>query len=233
MPGIAAEAPRSAASGLLSHDPLGALTSPPIGRNRRVSSNEQPNWHDGNMDMTWLQPGESVEVPAVKGPGMITHMWFTSHAGWANELNALSLRIYWDGRKEPERRGALGDFFAVGPRQAGRRREPSGAGFAHRRRSRATGGCRSPSRRGSSFPTTTPTAAPGCTGRWTGPEVDSLPADIGKLMRGTARNTQQSPRDYLIADLTGRGKYVGTVLSVTHRPGRLVRRGGRLLLHRR
>ena len=100
--------------GLLFRDPLGVLTAPPIGRNRRVSSNEQPNWNDANMDMTWLQPGESVEMPVLEGPGVITHMWFTSHAGWANELNALSIRIYWDGRKEPGVEAPLGDFFAVG-----------------------------------------------------------------------------------------------------------------------
>ncbi len=40
-------------------------------------------------------------------------------------------------------------------------------------------------------------------------------------------------RDYLIADLEGRGHYVGTVISVTQRPGRLVRRRRRLFLHRR
>src|SRR5262249_22109374 len=35
-------------------DILGAYGSAPIGRNRRVSSNEQPGWNSENMDMTWL-----------------------------------------------------------------------------------------------------------------------------------------------------------------------------------
>lgn len=33
-------------------DLLGALTRPQIGRNRRISGNEQPNWNDGDFDMT-------------------------------------------------------------------------------------------------------------------------------------------------------------------------------------
>ena len=68
-------------------DVLANLTAPPSGRNRRISSNEQPRWNDANLDMTWLQPGQVLELPVLEGPGVITHVWFTSHAGWANELN--------------------------------------------------------------------------------------------------------------------------------------------------
>ncbi len=68
---------------------LGPFGTAPIGRNRRVSSNEQPGWNTENMDMTWLQPGEKLEMPILKGPGIITHMWFTSHSGWVGELNSL------------------------------------------------------------------------------------------------------------------------------------------------
>src|SRR6266480_6263855 len=95
-------------------DPLGRLAAPPAGRSRRISSNEQPNWNDGNFDMTRLAPGEVFELPVLNGPGFINHIWMTSHAGGMNELNALSLRIYWDGRDEPGVEAPLGDFFAVG-----------------------------------------------------------------------------------------------------------------------
>ena len=50
----------------------------------------------------------------LEGPGVIKHIWLTSHAGGVNELNALSLRIYWDGREEPGVEVPLGEFFAVG-----------------------------------------------------------------------------------------------------------------------
>ena len=95
-------------------DLLGSVTAPPRGRNRRISSNEQPNWNDGNFDMTRLAPGEVFEFPVLDGPGVINHIWFTSHAGGVNELNAISLRIYWDGREEPGVEVPLGEFFAVG-----------------------------------------------------------------------------------------------------------------------
>jgi hypothetical protein len=39
---------------LLFQDSLGALTAKPAGRNRRVSSNELPQWNDANLDMTIL-----------------------------------------------------------------------------------------------------------------------------------------------------------------------------------
>src|SRR3569832_2134331 len=99
-------------------DLLGALATLPKGRNRRISSNEQPNWNDGNFDMTRLAPGQVFEFPVLEGPGYINHIWFTSHAGGVNELNAISLRIYWDGREEPAVEVPLGDFFAVGQKPA-------------------------------------------------------------------------------------------------------------------
>jgi acetamidase/formamidase len=76
-------------------DLLGALALSPQGRSRRISSNEQPNWNDGNFDSTYLAPGETLDMPLLEGPGFINHLWFTSHAGGMGELNALSLRIYW------------------------------------------------------------------------------------------------------------------------------------------
>jgi len=194
---------------------LGGLVAPPTGRNRRISSNEQPNWNDGNMDMTWLQPGQVLEMPLLKGPGVITHIWFTSHAGWANELNALSLRIYWDGRKEPGVEAPLGDFFAVGqgkpavvesvPVQV----SPTGALSCYWRMPFAKS-ARIVVRNDN------PDRGAGLYWQVDWRELDSLPPDTGYFH---ARYRQEYPavmgRDYLIADLAGRGQYVGTVLSVT------------------
>src|SRR5262249_53382923 len=55
-----------------------------------------------------------LEMPLLEGPGVITHMWFTSHSGWVSELHSLSLRIYWDEGTEPAVEVPLGDFFGVG-----------------------------------------------------------------------------------------------------------------------
>lgn len=205
----------SPAPAALFRDPLGALASPPVGRSRRISSNEQPKWHDANLDMTILPPGKSLEMPLLEGPGVITHIWLTSHAGRVNELNALSLRIYWDGRKEPGVEVPLGEFFVVGqgkpavveslPVQV----SPSGALSCYWRMpfaksARIVVANDNPDR----------TAGLYWQVDWT--ELEQLPTDTAYFH---ARYRQEYPavpgRDYLIADLEGRGQYVGTVMSVT------------------
>jgi hypothetical protein len=194
---------------------LGPLGAAPTGRNRRVSSNQQPEWHSENLDMTWLQPGESVEMPLLEGPGVITHMWFTSHAGWVGELNALSLRIYWDRRKEPGVEAPLGDFFAVGqgkpavvesvPVQV----SPTGALSCY---------WRMPFRESARIVVTNDNPDRGAGLYWQvdWTQVDAVPPETPYFH---ARYRQEYPatmgQDYMIADLAGRGQYLGTVLSVT------------------
>jgi hypothetical protein len=208
-----------AGAALLSRDPLGALAKPPIGRNRRVSSNEQPKWHDANLDMNWLQPGESIEVPLLEGPGIITHMWFTSHSGWVNELNSLSIRIYWDGRKDPGVEAPLGDFFACGqgrpavvesfPVQV----SPSGA---------MTCFWRMPFAKSAKIVirNDNPDRGTGVYWQIDWVQVDQLPKDVGYFHAKYRQEYPAKPGDYVFADLAGRGQYVGTVMSVTNaQPG--------------
>ena len=195
-------------------DLLGALATPPQGRNRRISSNEQPNWNDGNFDMTPLVPGQVLEMPVLKGPGVINHIWFTSHAGGVNELNALSLRIYWDGRDEPGVEVPLGEFFAVGqgkpavvdsvPVQV----SPTGSLTCY---------WRMPFAESARIVVTNDNSnrTSGLYWQVDWVEFDALPADTPYFH---ARYRQEYPammgRDYLIADIEGSGQYVGTVMSV-------------------
>ena len=195
--------------------PLGALAAAPTGRNHRVSSNQQPAWNDSNFDMTVLTPRKVLELPILRGPGVITHMWFTSHAGWANELNALSLRIYWDGRAEPGVEAPLGDFFAVGqgkpavvesvPVQV----SPSGALTCY---------WRMPFAKSARIviANDNPDRTAGLYWQVDWVQLDELPPETPYFH---ARYRQEHPavagRDYLIADLEGQGQYVGTVMSVT------------------
>lgn len=199
----------------LFRDPLGALTLPPSGRNRRVSSNEQPNWNDGNNDMTWLHPGESLEMPLIEGPGYISHIWFTSHAGWANELNALSIRIYWDGRKEPGVEAPLGDFFGCGTKPAVVESmpvqvSPTGA---------LTCFWRMPFTKSAKIVITNDNPDRGAGLYWQVDwvQVDHLPPETGYFH---AQYRQEYPavmkRDYMLAELEGRGQYVGSVMTVTN-----------------
>jgi D-arabinan exo alpha-(1,3)/(1,5)-arabinofuranosidase (non-reducing end) len=196
-------------------DLLGALAAPPVGRSRRISSNEQPNWNDGNMDMTRLAPGQLFEFPELQGPGVIKHIWFTSHAGGVNELDSVSLRIYWDGRREPAVEVPLGQFFAVGqgrpnvveslPVQV----SPSGSLTCYwpmpfARSARIVVANDNPDRSTGLYWQVDWTALP------------SLPAEVAYFH---ARYRQEHPavmgRDYLIADIEGQGRYAGTVMSVT------------------
>ena len=75
------------------------------------------------MDMTRLAPGEEFQLPELHGPGVIHHIWCTSHAGGVNELDGLSLRIYWDGADRPAVECPLGDFYGLGFGKAYRKKD--------------------------------------------------------------------------------------------------------------
>ena len=194
--------------------PLGGLVTPPVGRNRRVSSNEQPNWNDGNFDMTPLAPGQVLELPLLEGPGFINHIWFTSHAGGANELDALSLRIYFDDREIPDVEVPVGAFFAVGqspavvdsyPVQV----SPSGSLTCYWRMPFAA----------TARIVVTNDNPDRSTGLYWQVDWVQLPELPAETMYFCASYRREYParmgRDYLLADIKGRGKYVGTVMSVT------------------
>jgi hypothetical protein len=199
----------------LIRDALGVFFAAPLGRSHRISSNQQPRWHDDNLDMTWLEPGRVLELPVLEGPGLITHMWFTSHAGWVNELNALSIRIYWDGRKEPGVEAPLGDFFAVGqgkpavvesvPVQV----SPTGSLTCY---------WRMPFARSARIVISNDNPDRGAGLYWQvdWTRLESLPPDT-PYFHAQYRQDYPAPsgRDYLIADLVGQGRYIGTVMSVT------------------
>lgn len=195
-------------------DLLGSLAAPPMGRNRRISSNEQPNWNDGNFDMTRLAPGEVFELPVLEGPGYINHIWFTSHAGGMGELDALSLRIYWDGREEPGVEAPVGIFFAVGQQPAVVESvpvqvSPSGSLTCY---------WRMPFARSARIVVANdnPDRSTGLYWQVDWVQLDSLPPETPCFH---ARYRQEYPavmgRDYEIADIRGSGRYVGTVLAVT------------------
>jgi hypothetical protein len=194
---------------------LGPLSFFPKGRNRRVSSNQQPKWHSENLDMNWLMPGESVNMPVLEGPGVITHIWMTSHSGWVGQLNSLALRIYYDDQKEPGVEVPLGDFFAVGqgrpatvesiPVQV----SPTGALTCY---------WRMPFRKKARIVVTNDNAdhSTGLYWQVDWVQLEYLPPETPYFY---ARYRQEYPavagRDYLLADLEGSGCYVGTVMSVT------------------
>lgn len=187
----------------------------PAGRNRRVSSNMQPAWNTENLDMTWLQPGESIEMPRLDGPGVITHMWFTSHAGWAGELNALSLRIYWDDSTTPGVEAPLADFFAVGQ---GRPAVVESEVVQVSSTGALSCYWRMPFEKSARIVVTNDNPDRGAGLYWQvdWTQLQGLPAGTPKFY---AKYRQEYPavsgRDYVLAELTGKGRYVGTVMSLT------------------
>lgn len=195
-------------------DLLGGLAAPPTGRNRRVSSNEQPNWNDGNFDMTWLQPGQVLELPVLEGAGVINHIWMTSHAGGINELNALSLRIYWDGQERPGVEVPLGDFFAVGQTPAVVDSFPMQVSAS----GSLTSYWRMPFAESARIVVTNDNLDRATGLYWIvdWAELDELPPDTSRFYAQYRREYPATMgQDYLIADLEGQGQYVGTVMSVT------------------
>ena len=196
-------------------DLLGPFGTAPVGRNHRVSSNEQPDWNNANFDLTWLNPGEKLEMPLLTGPGVITHMWFTSHSGWVGELNSLSIRIYWDGQTEPAVQAPLGDFFGVGngkpaaidsfPVQV----SPTGALSCY---------WRMPFKKSARIVITNdnPDRSTGLYWQVDWTQMEKVPEESPYFC---ACYRQEYPavmgRDYMFADLAGSGQYIGTVMSVT------------------
>jgi len=55
-----------------------------------------------------IQPGTTVTLVDVDGPGMITHMWFTGYIG-----HSFIIRIYWDDAEFPSVEAPLSAFFGM------------------------------------------------------------------------------------------------------------------------
>ncbi|MCC6548227.1 DUF2961 domain-containing protein [Candidatus Sumerlaeota bacterium] len=67
----------------------------------------------GNEDFVFVHPREIRTIADLKGPGEITSLWMTTE-GFAKEINRQTvLRITWDDMSEPSVRVPVGFFFNV------------------------------------------------------------------------------------------------------------------------
>lgn len=57
-----------------------------------------------------IEPGETIELARMEGPGVIRHIWLTP----TGILRGQILRFYWDGSDVASVECPLGDFFASG-----------------------------------------------------------------------------------------------------------------------
>jgi hypothetical protein len=55
--------------------------------------------------------GQTITLADIDGPGVITHIWLTTHT---DNWRSLMLRAYWDGADEPAVEVPYGDFFCNG-----------------------------------------------------------------------------------------------------------------------
>lgn len=196
-------------------DLLSGLERLPDYESRR-SSSADPNWRDGNGDCRPIEPGKTLTLAELEGPGRIVHIWFTIAADDPHYPRTMTLRIYWDGDQDPAVESPIGDFFAVGhgldvpvsslPVQVssdGRARNCYWP-MPFRKSARITVSNDSPDKR------------VGCIYWYIDwQKLPSLPEDT---MYFHAQYRQEFPcrsgEDYLILDAEGEGAYVGTVLSV-------------------
>ena len=57
-----------------------------------------------------VEPGHTLELADIDGPGAIQHIWLTPTGNWRFSI----LRIFWDNQEQPSVECPVGDFFATG-----------------------------------------------------------------------------------------------------------------------
>ncbi len=87
------------------------LTQPQDYTLKRVSSYDRSG---GNADYRKIEPGATLTILDVDGPGTITHLWATLSSQEPYHLKKLVLRMYWDNESSPSVETPLGDFFGLG-----------------------------------------------------------------------------------------------------------------------
>jgi hypothetical protein len=85
----------------------------PVAKSKRVSSYDVTG---GNADnVSKIAPGTRRDLFNVKGPGIITHIWVTiAPPPPALSRHDIILRMYWDGETSPSVEAPIGDFFGQG-----------------------------------------------------------------------------------------------------------------------
>lgn len=198
----------------LSGNPLAGLERLKNFETLRASSCDA-NWKDGNADCRPISAGGTLTIAELPGPGVITHFWNTIAHDVPASSRLLTLRIYWDGEEHPSVEAPIGDFFGIGH---GLDRSFVSVPI----RVSSDGRARNcywpmPFRKSARITVSNDSDKP-CQAffyyvDWQ--KHESLPEDTAYFH---AMYRQEFPcvmgRNYLLADLEGRGHYVGTIQSV-------------------
>ena len=85
----------------------------PGARSRRVSSFDTTGGNGDNLPN--IAPGQKRTLFDVKGAGIVTHIWVTiAPPPPALSRHDVILRMWWDGEAEPSVEAPIGDFFGQG-----------------------------------------------------------------------------------------------------------------------
>ena len=217
-------------------DVLSELAKPQQGRSRRDTSTHKigpdgkydprgepdpsSNWDNKNV-----KPGETKVLMDATGPGVVTHIWMTFLSPephpWARQGSAshqeMLLRVFYDGDERPGVEAPVGDFFACA---FGRRHEVISLPVVVEDADSYNCFWRMPFRKSLRMEIVNESEKDISllyyNVDWI--QLDSLAPDTPYFY---AQYRQEYPaekgKDYLILETTGKGHYVGTVLSVRTR----------------
>ena len=197
-------------------NPLAGLEQKKDFDSMRASSSDA-NWKDGNGDARPIAPGGTLTLAELEGPGAIVHIWFTISHSAPNYSRLLTLRMYWDGEEKPSVECPVGDFFGIGHGV-----DQPFTSLPIRVTSNGKGrNCYWPMPFGKSARITVTNESDRPCGAfyyyidWQ--KHKTLPPES---LCFHAMYRQEHPcvmgRNYLLADIEGRGHYVGTIQSVYH-----------------
>lgn len=94
---------------MLGHTTLTNLARIRAFRSRRLSSFDRTG---GNKDAIPIEPGKSLTVAEIDGPGCIKHVWSTnSLAHLRDAMRSLVLRMWWDDEPTPSVECPVVEFF--------------------------------------------------------------------------------------------------------------------------
>lgn len=192
---------------------LGEITREIKARRMRASSGLFDP--ESNEDALTIAPGATATLAELDGPGEIRHMWFTIGAGDRRYTRSVVLRIYWDGMETPSVESPIGDFFAAGN---GMRANVTSMPIEVTSYGRAFNSYwRMPFRKKARITMTNESdkLVSSCYYYIDWLKFTQLPPDS---LYFHARYKQEFPPKpfgaYTIADIRGKGQYVGTVLSI-------------------
>ena len=78
-----------------------------------MGGQEASNLGPGRKGAAWrrIEPGETVELANIEGPGTLRHIWMTLGNREPNTFRSMVIRMWWEDQSHPSVESPLGDFF--------------------------------------------------------------------------------------------------------------------------